>query len=164
MHTPVQHRPVPANTAPSVLAASPNDRYALATAAGPQRDPLDCQLTCLWNVAATGSRHARSISSGVRVTEDAMTCAGTWDWPTTRAPVPSRPAATTKLMMFSEGYIVRSARVANSRRTSVQGHRATSPVRPLLGRKADTRHACGCSPMPTRAQVSLPSAFGRLLP
>lgn len=31
--------------------------------------PIDCQLTFLWNVAATGSRHARSISSGVRVTD-----------------------------------------------------------------------------------------------
>ena len=34
MHTPVQHRPVPASTLASVIAASPSDRLALATAAG----------------------------------------------------------------------------------------------------------------------------------
>jgi hypothetical protein len=53
-----------------VIAASPRDRYALATAAGPQRDPFDCQVSCRLNVAATGKRHARSTSSGVRVTDD----------------------------------------------------------------------------------------------
>src|SRR6266581_7919031 len=100
MHTPVQQRPVPASTLPSVLAASPSDRYALATAAGPQRDPFDCQLSCRLNVAATGKRHARSISSGVRVTEDAMACGDTLDWPTSRAAAPNRPAATTILAIL----------------------------------------------------------------
>jgi len=101
MHTPVQHQPVPANTLSSVLAASPSDRYAFATAAGPQRDPFDCQLTSLWNVVTTDRRHARSISSGVRVTEDAMACGDTWDWPTTSAPAPSRLAATTTLTILT---------------------------------------------------------------
>ena len=45
------------------------------------------------NVTATGRRQARSISSGLRVTDDAMTYGETLDWPMTRAPVPSKPAA-----------------------------------------------------------------------
>src|SRR5262245_32745088 len=97
MHTPVQHRPVPASTLPSVLAGSPSDRFALATAAGPQRDPFDCQLICLWYVAATGSCHACSISSGVLVTADTIACCGTRDWPTTNNPAPNKAAATTAL-------------------------------------------------------------------
>jgi hypothetical protein len=84
---------------PSVLASSPMDRYVLAMVAGPQRDALDCQLTFLSNVAATGSRHARSISSGVRVTEDSMTCVGTCHWGITRAPALRRTAATKMLVI-----------------------------------------------------------------
>jgi len=57
----------------------PNDRYTLAMAAGPQRDLLDCQVSCRLNVAATGNRHARSISSGVRLTDEAMACGDTLD-------------------------------------------------------------------------------------
>jgi len=38
-----------------VIAASPSDRYALATAAGPQRDPFDCQVSRRLKVAAIGS-------------------------------------------------------------------------------------------------------------
>src|SRR5215208_686378 len=98
MQTPVQHRCVPARTLSSVIAASPSERYALATAAGPQRDTLDCQVSCRLNVAATGKCHARSTSSGVRVTEVAMACGGTLDWTTTRAPAPSRPAVITRLI------------------------------------------------------------------
>ena len=33
------------------------------------------------------------------VTDDAMTCVGTWDWPMTRAPAPRRTAATTMLVI-----------------------------------------------------------------
>ena len=74
MHTPVQHRPVPASTLPSVIAASPSDRYALATAAGPQRDPFDCQVSRRLKVAAIGS--------ATRAPQ-ALACAS----PTTRWPV-----------------------------------------------------------------------------
>src|SRR4051812_3593553 len=93
MHTPVQQLHVPANTLPSVLAASPRDRYVFATAAGPQRKPFDCQSTCLWNVAAPGRCHARSMGSGVRVADEAMTSDGTCDRLTTRAPAHTRPTA-----------------------------------------------------------------------
>lgn len=70
MHTPVQQLHVLANTLPP---SSPRDRYVFATASGPQREPFDCQSTCLWNVAATGSCHARFMGSGVRVADEAMT-------------------------------------------------------------------------------------------
>ena len=100
MQNPVQHRPVPESTLPSVLVASPSERYALATAAGPQRDPFDCQLTCRLKVAATGKCHARSISSGVRVTDDAMACGDTLVWPTTKAPAPRSTKTTTTLTIL----------------------------------------------------------------
>ena len=79
MHTPVQHLPVPASTLPSVIAASPSDRYTLATAAGPQREPFVCQVSTWLKVAATGKRQARSISSGVRLTDEAMASGDTLD-------------------------------------------------------------------------------------
>lgn len=97
IHTPVQHRPVPSSTLSSVVAGSPSERYALATAAGPQRDPFDCQVRCRLNVAATGKRHARSTRSDVRVTDDAIASGGTLDWPTTRALAPKRMAAMTRV-------------------------------------------------------------------
>ena len=82
MHTPVQHRPVPASTLASGIAASPSDRLALATAAGPHREPFDCHVARRLNVAATGKRHARSKSFGVRLTDDAIASGDTLDWPT----------------------------------------------------------------------------------
>jgi hypothetical protein len=57
---------------PSVVAGSPSERYALAIAAGPHREILDCQASCRLNVIATGKPHARSTSSGVDVTDDAI--------------------------------------------------------------------------------------------
>jgi len=75
------------------VAASPRDRYVFATGAGPQREPFDCQSTCLWNVGATGRCHARSMGSGVRVADEAMTSDGTCDRLTTRAPAHTRPTA-----------------------------------------------------------------------
>jgi hypothetical protein len=79
MQKPVQHRPVPASTLPSVFAVSPNERYALATEAGPQREIFDCYISCRLNVPATGKCHARSKSSGVRVTDEAIACGDTLD-------------------------------------------------------------------------------------
>ena len=78
----------------------PQRANALATAAGPQRDPFDCQLTCRLKVAATGKCHARSISSGVRVTDDAMACGDTLVWPTTKAPAPRSTKTTTTLTIL----------------------------------------------------------------
>jgi hypothetical protein len=69
---PVQHRPVPASTLSSVFAVSPNEQYAFATEAGPQREIFDCHTSSRLNVAATGNCHARSKSSGARVTDVAM--------------------------------------------------------------------------------------------
>jgi hypothetical protein len=44
----------------SIFRVSPNERYTLATDAGPQREIFDCHKTWWLNVAATGKRHARS--------------------------------------------------------------------------------------------------------
>ena len=67
----------PKMAAPDATARDP-EFCALATAAGPQREPFDCQVSCRLNVAATGKRHARSTRSGVRVTDEAMACGDTF--------------------------------------------------------------------------------------
>jgi hypothetical protein len=84
--------PAPARTGKDLALRGcriPKRPIPFATAAGPQRDPLDCQASSRLNVTATGNRQARSISSGVRLTDDAMACAGTLDWPMTKAQSPS---------------------------------------------------------------------------
>jgi hypothetical protein len=102
MHSPVQHRPVPARTFFSVLAASLSERYAFATAAGPQRELLNCHVTRLSNVAATGRLQARSRRSGLRITENAMASDGTRDCPTTRAAAHRRLVVRTRLMKLMQ--------------------------------------------------------------
>src|SRR4051812_15152817 len=92
MHTPVQHLPVPARTAASVDCGWPSERKTLASEAGPQREPFDCQAISLPKVLATGSDQARSTNAGVRVTDVAIARGGTFDWATMKEPAPTSSA------------------------------------------------------------------------